>query len=209
MVLLIPGLALAPELYAAYQPHVSIYDPWVHSWTHADFEFDSPEQVTLIGHSLGGLVALEWALQFPERINALILLDPTFPALHTQLHSPRFSSLISQIASPFIPLALTPFVDRAVIQQRYRGKENVKFLYEQSATASIVEHRVAKLLKHTQLEVPTQILVGAGNRSERRFLTEQYQLGQILNAPTHKLWGEGHLFPLTHPELVWPFISQV
>lgn len=41
MVLLIPGLALAPELYAAYQPHVSIYDPWGHSWTHADFEFDS------------------------------------------------------------------------------------------------------------------------------------------------------------------------
>lgn len=123
MVLLIPGLALAPELYAAYQPHVSIYDPWGHSWTHADFEFDSPEQVTLIGHSLGGLVALEWALQFPERINALILLDPTFPALHTQLHSPRFSSLISQIASPFIPLAFTPFVDRAVIQQRYRGKK--------------------------------------------------------------------------------------
>ena len=38
-----------------------------------------PEQVALIGHSLGGLLALRAAIARPDRVRALVLEDPAQP----------------------------------------------------------------------------------------------------------------------------------
>jgi alpha-beta hydrolase superfamily lysophospholipase len=38
----------------------------------------SPPQVFLLGESMGGLVALDWALAHPERVRALVLAAPAF-----------------------------------------------------------------------------------------------------------------------------------
>jgi pimeloyl-ACP methyl ester carboxylesterase len=39
------------------------------------------ERATLLGHSFGGVIATHAAVLYPERIDALILSDPSFPAL--------------------------------------------------------------------------------------------------------------------------------
>ena len=47
----------------------------VDSWWRAA---GSPENLLLLGESLGGLVALDWALTHPERVRALVLAAPAF-----------------------------------------------------------------------------------------------------------------------------------
>src|SRR6478609_3655874 len=41
----------------------------------------APGSVGLVGHSVGGLAAIEWALTHPEELGAVLLLDPTTPFL--------------------------------------------------------------------------------------------------------------------------------
>lgn len=107
MQILIPGLALAPELYYSSYPQAHLVDPWVTSWTNATdyFPVSDDEPCTLIGHSLGGLVALEWALLHPHRVAKLILLDPTFPELKST-HIRLSNSVATSIAPLLAPLVL-------------------------------------------------------------------------------------------------------
>ncbi|MEK8226020.1 alpha/beta fold hydrolase [Oerskovia sp. M15] len=39
-----------------------------------------PGSVGLVGHSVGGLAAIEWALTHPDELGAVVLLDPTTPS---------------------------------------------------------------------------------------------------------------------------------
>lgn len=73
---------IAPDLrgHGASQPA-----PLPHQYTPSDYASDvlslldrkgSAKQVTVIGHSLGSLIALAMAMAEPERISRLVLLDP-------------------------------------------------------------------------------------------------------------------------------------
>lgn len=47
------------------------FNDWIQS-----LGLDSP--LTLVGHSLGGYLAIEYALRFPEKVRALVLVDPFY-----------------------------------------------------------------------------------------------------------------------------------
>jgi len=47
------------------------FDAWLRS-----LSLDSP--LVLVGHSLGGYLALEYALRFPDKVRALVLVDPFY-----------------------------------------------------------------------------------------------------------------------------------
>ena len=47
------------------------FESWLRS-----LGFDSP--LILVGHSLGGYLAMEYALRFPEKVRALVLVDPFY-----------------------------------------------------------------------------------------------------------------------------------
>ncbi|QRV01515.1 alpha/beta hydrolase [Arcanobacterium phocisimile] len=215
MNILFPGLALAPELYVTGFPKACIIDPWVHPWSTASPDLliaPSTYSRTLIGHSLGGLVALEWALMHPELVDHLLLLDPTTPSERPPSRAEHaLLSAMPALTPALVPLTmptLAPFISSSIRHKRYRGSRNIKFLLDELRNAHLRQSRVATLLKDHPLpaHIRTTILIGAGNGTEHEFLSEQHQLAQTLNATLIHLWGEGHLFPLRHPELVAPFV---
>ncbi|USR78774.1 alpha/beta fold hydrolase [Arcanobacterium pinnipediorum] len=216
MAILFPGLALAPELYEIGFPNTHILDPWIHPWSDAPaalLERATNTPTTVIGHSLGALVALEWAIHRPELVSHLLLLDPTFPQAHpnTKPHEAffRVGSQLAAVFSPVVGLALKPFVSQEVLTKRYRGRDNARFLFSELYHASRLESRVHHKLASQQLssDIYVTILVGSGNADEKQFLGQQQHLATLLNARLVNLWGEKHLFPLAHPEFVQPFIS--
>ncbi len=57
------------------------------------------ERVRIIGHSMGGLMALAFADQFPEQVYQLVLLDAGYQAI------PRFPQNVAKPLRYFVPLA--------------------------------------------------------------------------------------------------------
>ncbi|HCU84493.1 alpha/beta fold hydrolase [Methylophilus sp. UBA6697] len=60
------------------------------------------EQVHLLGHSLGGKVAMQFATQYPEKVSKLIVVDMamrTYPDRYTQLMDHMLAVNLSQMAS--------------------------------------------------------------------------------------------------------------
>lgn len=92
MWIILPGLALTPRDYAPLAAHlpgrVVVLEAWSLPTTAGGLHQTLPqarrdsrddgepaERIDLIGHSIGGLAALEWA--FTDRVDSLTLLDPT------------------------------------------------------------------------------------------------------------------------------------
>lgn len=68
---------------------------------------------TVVGHSLGGGVALQFAYQFPELVDRIVLVDSG--GLGTEV-SPLLRAAALPGADPVIRLLATPFVHRAVMR---------------------------------------------------------------------------------------------
>lgn len=67
------GESAKPKSMAAYTAE-NAFQHWVQWW-----EKEAPAQKTiLVGHSLGGYMALEYALRFPERVSKLVLINPFY-----------------------------------------------------------------------------------------------------------------------------------
>jgi lipase len=87
---ILPGLTMPPEDFAdlaallpgaarvldAYQIPLTAPAARARDWFWAQGGWD---ELALIGHSAGGLAALEWWLTFPGEVSRVVLLDPTDP----------------------------------------------------------------------------------------------------------------------------------
>ena len=98
-------------------------------------------QVTAVGHSLGGVVALRAAIRQPERFKALVLIDPVLlpPMLIFAWQILRILGL-SDRAHPSIQAARhrrTRFKDLDRVFRSYRQKPVFKFMTDQSLKACI------------------------------------------------------------------------
>lgn len=167
----------------------------------------SEAKLTLIGHSIGGLSALEWALRFPEDVGELILLDMTMP--YSQAKSPAIPNLLVE----FIQLigAQTRRIWMAVRvgsdplgaperKKRYAEPGNIRRLAEHFRDSYDQQVYVAKLLKNERLapHIKTKVVVAHGYFG-RSWLRQQRALADFLGAELVTLPGHSHLFPLTYP----------
>lgn len=88
-------------------------------------------KMILIGHSFGGYLITAYALQYPERVNGLVLVDPwgfkiKIPNLQQSLYI-KFVQLCSKYFSPFSFIRATGRVGLNVFK-RYRPDLKHKFI---------------------------------------------------------------------------------
>lgn len=96
MWIILPGLACPPQDYAELQRELGawVMDAWVvgldatidelreYAFREIAEQFGqdaAKEPVRILGHSMGGLLAIEWAAMYPEEVAEIILADPTTP----------------------------------------------------------------------------------------------------------------------------------
>lgn len=234
----LPGLALTPEDFAplagelrdaAGTEDVRVLDAWRTPVTgpvdtvRAALRVDGAEPVDLVGHSVGGLAALEWALLHPDEVRRVVLLDPTSPweAHLPALHPGRPTALVGDALAGVIGSVLAtagPTLRRGAVRvvarrpdplprdaarARYGRPSTWRMLAREWFASWEQAPRVRALLDGGRALPPTaEPLLVTGLRASARFLRQQRELSDRLAVPRVGLAGEGHLFPLTRPDVV-------
>lgn len=107
------------------------------------------EKMILLGHSLGGYFATSYAIQYPERVRHLILVDPwgfePMPAEGVKsLGCPWWVEKILAVASFFNPLAIIrvagPLGPKTISRVRPDFKKNFEELFEDDTIMEYIYH---------------------------------------------------------------------
>lgn len=228
---ILPGLAIPPEdmRELAYALDALVLNSWSLSMTRPAGELrqalralpqigDAP--ISLMGHSLGGLAAIEWAAQFPGEIERLVLLDPTPPiGRHPAVESAL--RIAEQAARPAIGLAslIAPFgpqLRRAgfknatgredllppdLAAEYFSRPRHLQLIMAQWLASYRQQARVRQSLRRLGDEMDILHLIGADS-TQGYFARFQARLAEQIGSELILLKGHDHLFPLTHPELI-------
>ncbi len=131
--------------------HVADLDALLHHET---------EPVRLLGHSFGGLVALRWALQHPERCAGLLLVDtplpPTVPA-----EIATFVSGSAELMVDALPPALAEAVAKGGRQARRLVTHLVRLATETTLLTDLVNEQAPTDAALAALTVPVTLIYGS------------------------------------------------
>ncbi|WP_169872608.1 alpha/beta hydrolase [Corynebacterium cystitidis] len=184
------------------------------------------EQVNLFGHSLGGLLAIEWMLRFPDEVNRVVLVDPTEPILPDHRHHPTpradaimrqakrrkaYVELISPVAGIALPLARSLATAAGYVAGKdswraYAGVPNTRSWLTDLALSRPKQHAVGELINAGSTSgIETTMLISNSNW-DSAFVGQQLKLAKTLQADRVEVVPSHHMFPLTKPHLVQPFL---
>jgi len=178
-----------------------------------DFLGETP--MDIIGHSFGATIALRLALEYPDAVRRLVLIEPLlFAAIRGspmyENHIDAFQPFIDAMRAGDAMLAAKRFTAMWGIgvawedlrdDQRQTLAEQILLIPEQNA--SIFEDN-ARMLAPGRLEsLNVPVLMVQGALTEPVVPAVQAALAaRIPNVETHIIEGTGHMAPITHPTLV-------
>ncbi len=180
------------------------------------------EPVHLVGHSYGGAIALQIALQNPHWINTLTVIEPTVfnllrfgePSdrrLHGQIDALR-GVMNAAAASGDPNTAMGQFIDFWNGPGTWARKSLKAKLHLAAQTGQVVNNFAAgdeitwEIGSLHALPLPVQILMGTQSPKPARRMAELLARA-IPGAALRRINGAGHMAPLTHPHVVGPLIA--
>ncbi|APQ55002.1 Hydrolase/acyltransferase [Corynebacterium pseudotuberculosis] len=174
------------------------------------------EKINIFGHSVGGLVAMEWAWLYPQEVDRLVLADPSEPVHVRRRLVPEWLKEGTSVAlGELFPLGhkLTQLTSSDLnskfseLRRHYGGRDNARS-FDEFLKAEARQRRLATAFegKNPAPMAKTTLLVGAGLGLQRGFWESQKKLGEQLRAETVFLRGENHMFPVNNPELIRPYL---
>ena len=188
----------------------------LHADANAVARMAGPGPMHLVGHSYGAAVALQMALNHPERVRSLTLYEPTVFGMlrHTTPCDPALEEIEDVAASVASLVKAGQATDAARVFIGYWGGSRAwAALSEGQRGASVA--RMAVVPRHfealfaarwhagvlARLQMPVLLLRGSATRTPARRVTEL--LAQALpHAQCGVLQGAGHLGPITHAQTV-------
>lgn len=164
------------------------------------------DKAALVGHSIGGRVATDFALEYPERVSELVLIAPSLSGFR---YSQEFEDWMQKINSAFPDLdkvvelsfdapsyriiKSSPNWDLAVQMMRY----HLKKIGEWGTFESIwPEPPAAERLD--AITVKTLFIIGEEELPDNRKVAECFR--KVPNIRFNHVSGADHLVTLTHPE---------
>ena len=165
-----------------------------------------PHVVDLLGHSLGGAIALDVALRYPRLLRRLVLVDSA-GLLASDSLSPFSVSLVfaprnflearrllkTSVNSPLLNNSFIAWVTAHAKRERHNHPELVKILASVAAGQDAVSHAQLRSIRHETL-----VLWGAGDRifpvATGRRVADSMPHARLEIVP-----GSGHVLPVERP----------
>lgn len=187
------------------------------------------DRATIVGHSLGGMVALAFAEQFPDTVDALVLLAPiAFPEARVLEHSllaPRSVPLMG----PFLSSLGEATIDRPLLDLAHEmmfwpqdvppaWKADYPFdqiltptamIAEGEDSAAILPFAPAGTINLTRVTAPTHILAGTSDKIVDLSRHARPLAALLRNARLTELTAHGHMIHHSAQERVVEAIEQM
>ncbi|KDM91120.1 hypothetical protein EA58_13290 [Photobacterium galatheae] len=173
------------------------------------------ETVGLIGHSMGGSWAIEFAVQAPARVRALVLLD-SFAGLEPEVVNLKYQAMLREAEDnqSFSPTCIDTFTPLQF--GRNAGSSHPELIkvfrsrlaHWQGAQVTAITQagqmwfgRRDSFEDAEKLALPCLLMVGAEDRI-RSVLESHLMLDGITGSQLQVIADAGHLCPLEQPEIV-------
>jgi pimeloyl-ACP methyl ester carboxylesterase len=238
--IVLPGLAETPEEFARVvellpAEDLRVIDPWRTPIT-SDVDalrtaagVPADVEIGLVGHSIGGLAALRWALTRPLEVTRLVLVDTSltsetgwrrlYPGTRGDRAVRAFLRLLGRIGGPRLlgPTLRRLFVrigsrsnqdllSKATARARYGAASSWVLFWDELASSWELAAEVAKLVAGPVGAVaPTVVLVATGGSSRftaDRWLAGQRRLADRLGGTVDVLPDSAHLVHLDRPDAI-------
>jgi lipase len=238
--IVVPGLAETPEEFGRVVEllpgeDVRVIDPWR---TPISSDVDAlraaagvgPDaEIGLVGHSIGGLAVLRWALTRPHEVSRLVLVDSSLTSetgLRAFYPGKRGDRAVRAAARFFgragVPQVLGPTIRRLIVwlgsmsnqdllskataRARYGGETSWLLFWDELAGSWELAAEVAKLVAGpVDAIAPTTVLVATGGTSRftaKGWLAGQQRLADRLGGAVEVLPNSAHLVHLDRPDAI-------
>lgn len=185
------------------------------------------EAPIVVGHSLGGGLAMALAVRHPERVRGLVLLAPyVYPNtepddwIHALPRLPLIRSTIGHLFVAPVTRLLEPwFVSASFSPQPIPDDYHELWLdlvtqpdHFDSTIEEVraIDPALADLrTRYPTVEVPTVVITGSDDRSVVPGLNARRLVDELPDAELEFLEGYGHMVPWTHPGLVIDAVDAV
>lgn len=190
-----------------------------------------PSPSVLVGHSLGALHVLCVALEHPDLVCGLVLVEPSHPEQRTRLGKSQDPALLIASAASALPQPVRSVLGSVValagsvlpLDQRTRAMTDLAPLVARRVGAVNQEHAstdamfsyAAKLLQDKTLgDLPTEVLTGAHNFNDEPALRGEWramhdELAALSSRGSNHLVECGHDVPFAGPAAVIESVERV
>lgn len=189
---------------------------------HTFEQYDFSERPVLVGHSMGGLVALRWAAEQPELFSGLVLTSPMLyepSGYHQQvaslmlegkwLSNKALARMVTGIAgmASFVPTPVARLVRKLPRHVAEDATRQPFYVYRQLVKNTYFTPDALKDLQ--KLTIPIRIVLGDKDHmtnhahEKLQHLCKSSKYCAIQTVPT------AHQTPLDHPEVIADVISSV
>ncbi|GAA0579092.1 alpha/beta hydrolase [Kribbella sandramycini] len=234
--ILLPGMTETPEEFGPVLElvpgaDVRVIDPWVTpvnadpAVLRAAAGVPAEVGIGLIGHSIGGLAALRWALSRPGEVERLVLVDSTLPSetghrrFYPGTRADRIvRGFLGALGWTGLPWLLGPVIRRtsvrvgsvtkrdplskAIIKRRYGVSSSWQQFWDELAASWVAAEQVGKLLAQGPDSV-VLVAVGGGSRAGAdSWLAGQRELAGTLGGRVEVLADSAHLVHLDRPDAI-------
>ena len=238
--IVLPGLAETPEEFARVvellpDADLRVIDPWRTPVT-SDVDqlrtaagVPAGAELGLIGHSIGGLAALRWALTRPLEVQQLVLVDTSltsetgwrwlYPGTRGDRAVRAFLRFLGRIGLPqllgpglrrlFVRIGSATkrdLLSKATERARYGGALSWVLFWDELAGSWELAAEAGKLVAGPVGAIaPTVLLVATGGSSRftaSRWLAGQRQLADVLGGSVEVLPDSAHLVHLDRPDAI-------
>lgn len=173
--------------------------------------------VDLIGHSYGGIIALDFATKHPERVRSLTLIEPIFLAIAGQDDRPILESYLQQMQPHFDALDENRNEEAARLFMNIWGGgvkwEQIPEAHRAGLIAQIPvvdackpgdensPEEIAVIRNLDKITMPVQLIYGGRTLEVVQLVMAGLQ-NRLPHARMLKVEKAGHMLPLTHPQIV-------
>jgi len=131
-------------------------------------EVSKGKELILVGHSLGGLLSVAYAITFPQEVKTLILLDsvPTsfdkenqiYNTLHSTIFAMKVFSTLGWVRIISLVSQTKASSEAALLSNYYRNEPSNIRIEELEAVYNIAQNVKEKILREKQLDIPINLI---------------------------------------------------